>query len=95
MAQEQQSVAEVLERTRSYLQENFLYMRPDVELKDDDALLQKGVVDSMGVIEVLEFLKEEFGVVIEDEEITEENLGSLSAIAEFVQGKQLLGKSTR
>ena len=41
----------------------------------------------MGVVEVLEFLTEEFGVEIEDDEITEENLGSLTAISRFIVRK--------
>ena len=79
---------DIREKTRAFMQENFLYMRPDLDLQNDDPLLKKGVIDSMGVIEILEFLREEFEVVIEDEEITEENLGSLSAIAAFVVGKE-------
>ena len=78
----------VLEKTRAYIQENYLYMRPDFELNNDDQLLRKGIVDSMGVVEILDFIRDEFGVEIEDDEITEENLGSLTAIAEFVGAKR-------
>lgn len=81
------SSAEILERTRAYVRETFLYMRPDFVLGDSDPLLGRGVVDSMGVMELLAFLKDEFGVMPADEEITEENLGSLSAIVRFVDTK--------
>jgi acyl carrier protein len=80
-------VRDILERTRAYVRENFLYMRPDVQLGDDDALLAKGVIDSMGVMEMLGFLTSEFGIVVADEEVTEDNLGSLNAIARFVDAK--------
>jgi acyl carrier protein len=80
-------VTDILERTRAFVRDNFLYMRPDVELRDDDGLLAKGIIDSMGVMEVLAFLKTEFGVEAADEEVTEDNLGSLSAIARFVDTK--------
>jgi len=80
-------VNEILERTRAYVRDNFLYMRPDFVLGDDDALLAKGVIDSMGVMEMIGFLTSEFGIVVADEEVTEENLGSVSAIARFVTGK--------
>jgi len=82
-------VSEILERTRTYVRDNFLYMRPDFLLGDDDPLLAKGVIDSMGVLELLSFLETEFGVSVPDEEVTVANLGSLSAIARFVAAKVL------
>ena len=85
---EMMPVTDILERTREYVRANFLYMRPDFVLGDDDPLLAKGVIDSMGVMEVIGFLSAEFGITIADEEITEDNLGSLQAIARFVATKQ-------
>ena len=82
-------MSEILERTRTYVRDNFLYMRPDFLLGDDDPLLAKGVIDSMGVLELLSFLETEFGVSVPDEEVTVANLGSLSAIARFVAAKVL------
>ncbi|HEY3279525.1 MAG TPA: acyl carrier protein [Gemmatimonadales bacterium] len=78
------TVPEILERTRAYVRENFLYMRPDFPLGDGDRLLAKGIVDSMGVAELLGFLEAEFGVMVTDEDITEEHLGTLNAIARYV-----------
>jgi acyl carrier protein len=79
---------EIRARMRSYLQENFLYMRPDFVLTDDDRLLERGVVDSMGIVEMLTFIEDEFGVKAGDDEISEANLGTLRAIAHFVATKQ-------
>ena len=73
--------AAILTRTRAYVNETFLYMRPDFTLGDQDRLLQRGVIDSMGVMELLVFLRSEFGVVVADEDITESNLGTLADIA--------------
>ena len=80
-------MSEILERTRTYVRDNFLYMRPDFLLGDDDPLLAKGVIDSMGVLELLSFLETECGVSVPDEEVTVANLGSLRAIARFVTTK--------
>jgi acyl carrier protein len=74
----------VLARTRAYVQETFLYMRPGFTLGDQDRLLERGVIDSMGVMELLAFLRNEFGVVVADEDITESNLGTLADIARYV-----------
>ncbi len=80
--------AAIAERTRAYVRDNFLYMRPDWPLPDDAPLLGGGVIDSIGVIELVEFLQREFACVIVEDEITEANLGSLGAIARFVHAKR-------
>ncbi len=74
----------IREKLRAFVQEQFLYMKPDFQLNDDDLLLKKGVVDSMGVMEVLSFLDEEFGVDVPATDLTEANLGSISAIARYI-----------
>lgn len=80
--------AAIADRARAYVRDNFLYMRPDWPLADDAPLLGGGVIDSIGVIELVEFLQKEFGCSIVEDEITEANLGSLGAIARFVHAKR-------
>lgn len=78
------SAAEIVDRTRHWVRDNFLYMRPDWPLDEDAPLLRSGVIDSIGVIELVGFLEVTFGVSIPEHEITEENLGTLGAIGRFV-----------
>jgi len=73
---------------RTYVRETFLYARPDVALADEGSLLQQGVIDSMGVVELVEFLQGTFGIHVEDDEITEDNLGTIGAIARYVSRKR-------
>lgn len=77
----------VLSQLRDFITENFLYARPDFELSDDDALLGRGIVDSMGVMEVVVFLEEQYGLQVDDADITEENLGTINAIATYVAAR--------
>ena len=81
------SESEIVDRTRCWVRENFLYMRSDWKLDGDDPMLGSGVIDSVGVIELVEFLQRTFGIEIADEEITETNLGSLNAVGRFVHQK--------
>jgi acyl carrier protein len=81
------STTDVLTRVREFVHDNFLYMRPDFQLGDDDRLLGNGVIDSMGVMELTEFLSDEFGIRIADVEITETNLGTLRSITRYVEAK--------
>lgn len=76
---------QVRAQVRAFIEQEFLYMRPGVVITDEDSLMKKGVLDSMGVLEVMQFLTDTFGVTPADDEITEANLGSLNAIAAFVK----------
>ncbi len=71
-------------RVRQYIVDNFLYMRPGFEFSDDDFLMGKGIIDSLGVMELIGFIEESFDVSIADEDVTEENLGSVNAIARYI-----------
>jgi acyl carrier protein len=83
-----EAATDVKGEMRSFLEENFLYMHPNVELKDDDNFLALGVIDSLGFVELVEEVQSRYGLQIEDVEITEENFGSIDAIANFVGAKQ-------
>jgi acyl carrier protein len=63
-------------------------MHTNFELADDDRLLEKGVIDSMSIVEMISFIEKEFGVYAQEEEISDANFGSLSGIARFVGEKQ-------
>ena len=84
----QTSQTEIISRVRSFIQENFLYMHSDFQLGDDDRLLEKGVMDSMSIVEMIAFVESEFGVQAMEDEISEANFGSLSGIARFIGDKR-------
>ena len=72
---------------RAFIEENFLYLRPDVELSDGDDFLALGIIDSLGFVELVEEVQSRYSIAIDDVEITEENFGSIDAIAGFVERK--------
>jgi acyl carrier protein len=73
---------------RAFIEDNFLYLQPDVELGDGDDLLKAGIVDSLGFVELVEEVEARYGVHVQDVEITEENFGSIDSIARYVEGKR-------
>jgi acyl carrier protein len=73
---------------RAFIEENFLYLRPDVELADGDDFLALGIIDSLGFVELVEEVQSRYSVAIDDLEITEENFGSIDAITGFVERKR-------
>ena len=78
---------EARSRIRGYLVENFLYMRPGFAFTDEDSLMRKGVLDSLGIMEVIGFLEETWGVEVPPEDITESNFGTVSVMAKYVSGR--------
>jgi acyl carrier protein len=80
--------ADVRAEMREYIAENFLYLHPGVELKDDGDFLTLGIVDSLGFVELVEEVQSRYGVTVEDVEITEENFGSIDAISSYVERKR-------
>ena len=57
------------------------------EVSDDEPLIDNGVLTSLQTVELVAFLEERFGIIVEDEEFDEENFGSVEAIAGLVAGK--------
>ena len=75
-------------RVRGYIVENFLYMRRDLEFADDAPLFGNGIIDSLGVMELIAFTEQELGVPVDDADITERNFGSVASITRFVIAKR-------
>lgn len=79
---------EIKNKLRSYILENFLFTDDDSELNDEDSFLEKGIIDSTGIMEVIDYLNEEFSVVVSDDEMVPENLDSVNRIVAFVDRKR-------
>lgn len=70
-----------------FITTNF-YPGEDFVLTEDTSLLDSGLIDSTGVLELITFLEAEFGITIDDTEVVPENLDSLGRITAFVMGKR-------
>lgn len=79
--------SEIRERVWQYISENFLYMRPNVAVGPDDSLLRTGVIDSLGVMELIELVESLGAIKVAEDEITEANFGTLNSIARYVDQK--------
>lgn len=78
---------EIKEQIRQFILKNFYVADPGL-LADDASLLDLAIIDSTGVLEVITFLEEEYGISIADTEITPENLETIARISGFVAQKQ-------
>lgn len=76
------------QQIRNFIVENFLFGESSNDLKDEDSLLEKGVIDSTGVLELVAFIEETYGIKVNDEELIPENLDSISNVTSFIKRKQ-------
>ena len=72
---------------RTFVIGNFYVSDPQT-LADDASLLDQGIIDSTGVLEVVTFLEQKFGIQVEDQEMLPENLDSIEHVAAYVARKR-------
>jgi acyl carrier protein len=80
-------VMQIEPHIRQYLAENFLFSDNGYELEDEASFLEEGVVDSTGVLELVMFVEETFGIIVQDEEIVPQNFDSVSQLAAYIRRK--------
>lgn len=54
---------------------------------DEDSLLESGLIDSLGILELVEYLEDKFGIELQDDDLSPENFDSIAALTRFVATK--------
>lgn len=72
---------------RTFVVENYLFGQVD-GFTDQASFLERGIVDSTGMLEVIAFLEETYNIKVEDDELLPENLDSINKLTKFVQRKR-------
>jgi len=75
-----------LENVKAYIVENFLF-GDDHRIGPDTDFIENGILDSTGVLELVGFLEEKYGIRVEDDELVPDNLNSLEKIALYISKK--------
>ncbi len=78
----------VLDQVRSFIVTNFLFGDEERLLGSSDSLLESGLVDSTGVLEIVDFLETDMGVTVADDETLPSNLDSIENLTRFVTRKR-------
>ena len=76
------------EKVRNYILENYLFTDDQSELTNSDSFLDRGIIDSTGILEVILFLEEEFAVAVKDDEMIPANLDSVDNLVKFINARQ-------
>jgi acyl carrier protein len=81
------SESDIKKKLKKYIKKQFLLEDDSINLGDDDSFLEKGIIDSTGVLELVNFIEETFKIKVEDEELVPDNLDSMNKLAHFVLKK--------
>ena len=73
---------------KAFIIENFLFGQEGRGFSDDESFLENGIIDSTGLLELVAFVEERYGITIADRELLPENLDSLQNITAFIARKR-------
>ncbi len=78
---------QIKQSVKNYILENDLYGAGDDALSDEDSFLEKGIIDSTGIMEIVSYVEDEFNISVHDEEMIPENLDTINNLARFITKK--------
>jgi len=73
---------------KEYILTEIMHERDMSDLKNDEPLLENGIIDSVGLLHLLTFIEEKFTLQVPDEEVVPENFENVGAIVNFIKNKQ-------
>ena len=85
--------SDVITRVRAFIETDFLFGDTSRAVDDDDSLLERGIVDSTGILELVFFLESTYGIRVEDGEMVPANLDSIRKVGDFVVRKTAVARS--
>ncbi len=75
-------------RIKQFVLDNFVYGGSLNEIKDEASFMAEGIIDSLGVLELIAFVEDAFAIEVADEEVLPENFGSVRGMARYIREKQ-------
>jgi len=75
------------DQIRQYITYNIIFSENSLKYDDHDSFVQKGIIDSVGVLELVAFIDETFGVIADEQEIIPDNFDSVSKLANYLRSK--------
>lgn len=78
----------VNDRIRGFIIQELMHGENGAALADEESLLERGIVDSLGLLQILAFLEQEYHLTVQDGDIIPENFESVNAITGFVETRR-------
>ncbi len=81
-------MSQIQEEVTSFIVTNFLFGKVDEAPLPSDSFMETGLIDSTGILQVVVFLEDKYGITVGDEDLVPSNLDSVENIAKFVERKR-------
>jgi acyl carrier protein len=81
---------DIKDQIRQYIARNLLFSDSGFKYGDDASFLEEGIVDSLGIMDLVCFIEETFGLAVADEDLTPDNFDSVNKLANYVQHRLLV-----
>jgi len=81
-------MTDIEQKVRQFIEDNFLFREDRAALSASESLLEAGLIDSTGILELVAFIESEFQIQMADADIVPANLDSISTIVAYVASKQ-------
>ena len=78
------------EKIRNFIFTNFMFDASTDDLQDDTPLLSSGIIDSIGILELVEFVQDEYGIAVEDADLVRDNFDSVNNLAAYLTSKGMV-----
>ena len=72
---------------RRFVIDNFMFGKPYEGFADDDSFIERGIIDSTAVMELVAFLEARYGIKLQDQDLIPDNLDSINSLARFVENR--------
>ncbi len=81
------------DKTREFIRQNFIKGDTEITYEDGTSFIEGGIIDSVGVLELVAFIEETYGFRVEDEELVPENLDSIDKLVAYIESKLAIAHS--
>jgi acyl carrier protein len=81
---------DIKDQIRQHIARNLLFSDNGFKYDDDASFLEEGIVDSLGIMDLIYFIEETFGLTVPDEDLTPDNFDSVNKLANYIQHRLLV-----
>jgi acyl carrier protein len=78
---------------KDYIKKEFLFDNPQAVVTDDQPLMEEGIIDSLGIFTLIDFMQQQFGIKIDPTDVIVDNFQSVRKIADLVRARQAAAAS--
>ena len=82
-----EAITKIKGSIRAFINDNFLLGADVISYADSDSFIARGIIDSTGVLELVSYIQEAFGIIMDDQDLAPENLDSVENVACYITRK--------